>query len=241
MTGGASGIGLATAQLLARGGAQVAVFDRDVGVLPAGLYGVRCDVSNDASVRRAIDGVADRLDGVDVLVNNAGVGAAGTVEDNNDAEWHRVLDVNVVGIARVTRAALPHLRRSGRPAIVNVCSIAATVGLPQSALYSASMGAVLALTKAMAADYLSEGIRVNCVNPAPVDAFWAHRQVDGAGDRDIERTALQARQSPGVTVSAEQVASAIVYLASPAAASVTGAALAVDAGTHGVRLRAEAT
>src|SRR5262249_62164239 len=122
------------------------------------------DVTDDASVRSAIAAAAEALGGIDILVNNAGVGAIGTVADNPDDEWHRVFDVNVVGMVRVTRAALPHLRASAHAAIVNTCSIVATAGLPQRALYSATKGAVLSLTLAMAADQLRAGIRVNCVN-----------------------------------------------------------------------------
>nr|WP_165367659.1 SDR family oxidoreductase [Phytoactinopolyspora endophytica] len=241
VTGGASGIGLATARLFVERGAWVAVLDRDVDAVPDGLRGVRCDVSDDASVRRAVDVAAGALGGVDVLVNNAGVGASGTVQDNDDAEWHRVLDVNVVGIARVSRAVLGYLRRSDRAAVVNTCSIAATAGLTRRALYSASKGAVLALTLAMAADHVREGIRVNCVNPATVDTPWVQRLLNDAEDPVAERAALQERQPTGRLVTAAEVAQAIVYLASPAAGSVTGTALAVDGGMQGLRLRPAGT
>ncbi|MFE2873196.1 SDR family NAD(P)-dependent oxidoreductase, partial [Embleya sp. NPDC059259] len=166
VTGGASGIGLATARMLTARGATVAVLDRDPAALAGDpeLISFTADVTDDASVGAAVRDAVARLGGLDILVNNAGIGAAGTVADNADAEWHRVLDVNVVGLVRVTRAALPHLRASAHAAIVNTCSIAATAGLPQRALYSASKGAVLALTLAMAADHVREGIRVNCVN-----------------------------------------------------------------------------
>src|SRR4030095_8153181 len=106
---------------------------------------------------------------------NAGIGAQGTVEGNSLEEWRRVLDVNLLGLVRTSRAALPHLRRSGRAPIVTTCSVAATAGLPERALYSASKGAVLALTLAMAADHLREGIRVNCVNPGTADTPWVRR------------------------------------------------------------------
>src|SRR5690349_8798883 len=138
VTGGASGIGLATARLLAERGARVTALDRSVGGLPEPLFGVVADVTDDASVRAAVATAAQRLGGLDILVNNAGIGAQGTVADNPDDEWHRVLDVNVVGMVRVTRAALPHLRRSRSAAIVNTCSIVAHTGLPDRALYSAS-------------------------------------------------------------------------------------------------------
>ena len=151
------------------------------------------------------------------MSNNAGVGAQGTVETNLDDEWHRVFDVNVVGIVRVTRAALPHLRRSGRAAIVNTCSVVATVGLPERALYGATKGAVYALTLAMAADHLSDGIRVNCVSPGTVDTPWVGRLLQKAGDPAAARAALQARQPLGRMVSADEVAAAIAYLIGPSA------------------------
>ncbi|MFJ5217320.1 SDR family NAD(P)-dependent oxidoreductase [Streptomyces sp. NPDC088354] len=237
VTGGASGIGLATARLLAERGARVAVLDLAPGALPEPLLAFKADVSDDASTRAAVDAAAQELGGLDILVNNAGIGAAGTVEDNPDEQWHRVLDVNVLGMVRTTRAALPHLRRSAHAAVVNTCSIAATAGLPQRALYSASKGAVLSLTLAMAADHVREGVRVNCVNPGTADTPWVARLLDAADDPEAERAALRARQPMGRLVTAEEVAAAIVYLASPAAASVTGTALAVDGGMAGLRLR----
>jgi 2-keto-3-deoxy-L-fuconate dehydrogenase len=237
VTGGASGIGLATARLLAARGARVACLDLKPEGLPAPLLGFGVDVRDDASVRAGVAAAADALGGLDVLVNNAGIGAQGTVETNPDEEWLRVLDVNVVGLVRVTRAALPHLRASAHAAIVNTCSIAATTGLPARALYSASKGAVQSLTLAMAADHVREGIRVNCVNPGTVDTPWVRRLLGTAADPGAELAALRARQPTGRLVSAEEVAAAIAYLASPAAGSTTGTVLAVDGGMQGLRLR----
>ncbi|MGW3355416.1 SDR family NAD(P)-dependent oxidoreductase [Streptomyces bungoensis] len=237
VTGGASGIGLATARMLAGQGAAVAVLDLDPSGVPRPLLALKADVTDDAAVRGAVADAAERLGGLDVVVNNAGIGAQGTVEDNPDEQWHRVLDVNVLGIVRTSRAALPYLRRSPNAAIVNTCSVAATAGLPQRALYSASKGAVLSLTLAMAADHVREGIRVNCVNPGTADTPWVARLLDAADDPETERAALVARQPMGRLVTAEEVAAAVVYLASPAAASVTGTALAVDGGMQGLRLR----
>lgn len=234
VTGGGSGIGLATARLLASRGAQVAVLDLKPG---DEFISVAADVTDDASVRLAVETAAGRLGGIDILVNNAGIGSIGTVADNPDEEWHRVFDVNVVGMVRVSRAALPYLRRSGHAAIVNTCSIAATAGLPQRALYSATKGAVLSLTLAMAADHLREGIRVNCVNPGTADTPWVGRLLEQADDPAAERAALAARQPMGRLVTADEVAAAIAYLAGPAAASVTGTAIAVDGGMAGLRLR----
>ena len=237
VTGGASGIGRAAAELLLERGASVAVLDRDVSGAPAGMPALQADVTDDAAVRAAVARAAEELGGLDVLVNNAGVGAQGDVAANDDAEWQRVFDVNVFGLVRVARAALPHLRESSSAAIVNTCSIAATAGLPNRALYSATKGAVYSLTLAMAADHVAEGIRVNCVMPGTADTPWVQRLLDAAGDPEAERAALEARQPMGRLVSAREVAEAIVYLASPGAASTTGTALAVDGGMQGLRLR----
>jgi NAD(P)-dependent dehydrogenase (short-subunit alcohol dehydrogenase family) len=236
VTGGASGIGLAAAELLLARGASVAVLDRAGSAPPSAAF-VAADVSDDTAVRAAVAEAVSGLGGLDVLVNNAGIGAQGTLEDNDDDEWHRVFDVNVVGMVRVTRAALPYLRESSAAAIVNTCSVAATAGLPNRALYSATKGAVLSLTLAMAADLVADGIRVNCVNPGTADTPWVGRLLEAADDPEAERAALDARQPMGRLVTAEEVAEAIAYLASPAAASTTGTFLPVDGGMQGLRLR----
>lgn len=238
VTGGASGIGLATALMLARRGARVAVLDL-AGPPPGAsdqIRGFACDVADSASVESAVGAACSSLGGLDVLVNNAGVGAQGTVADNSDEEWVRVFQVNVLGIVRVVRAALPALRRSAHAAIVNTCSVAASTGLPQRALYSASKGAVAALTRAMAADHLREGIRVNCVSPGTVDTPWVGRLLSQAPDPEAERAALTARQPHGRLVSPDEVAAAICYLASPASGSTTGTDLVVDGGLMSLRL-----
>ncbi|WP_204005564.1 SDR family NAD(P)-dependent oxidoreductase [Virgisporangium aurantiacum] len=237
VTGGASGIGLATATFLSARGARVACLDLNIDGLPEPLIGIVADVTDDATVRAGVAEAVERLGQLDILVNNAGIGAVGTVEDNSDEEWHRVLDVNVVGMARVSRAALPHLRRSEHAAIVNTCSIAAHTGLPDRALYSASKGAVQSLTAAMAADHVREGIRVCCVNPGTADTPWIRRLLAQADDPDAELAALNARQPTGRMVSADEVAAAIGYLASPLASATTGTVLSVDGGMHGLRLR----
>ncbi len=237
VTGGGSGIGLATARLLAARGAAVACLDLDPSAAEP-LLAITADVTDEDSVRKGVDAAAERLGGVDVLVNNAGIGARGTIEANPYEEWRRVLDVNVLGIVRTTRAALPYLRASAHAAIVNTCSVAATVGLPERALYSASKGAVQALTLAMAADHVREGIRVNCVSPGTVDTPWVRRLLDAAADSDAEARALARRQPMGRLVTAEEVAAAVAYLAGPLAAATTGTALAVDGGLQGLRLRA---
>ena len=236
VTGGSSGIGLATARRLAELGGLVLAFDLAAPPETSGIDWVRCDVADDASVSAAIGAAVERLGGLDVVINNAGVGAAGTVADNSDDEWHRVFDINVVGAVRVSRAALPALRASGRACIVNTCSVAATVGLPQRALYSATKGAIWALTRAMAADHLHDGIRVNCVSPGTVDTPWVRRLLAAAEDPAAELASLVARQPHGRLVSPDEVAEAICYLAGPRAGSTTGVDLSVDGGLAAVRL-----
>ena len=240
VTGGVSGIGLAIAATFAAEGAAVVVLDLESGrpdVLTAEIGYVTASITDDTAVRAAVNAALETLGGLDILVNNAGIGAQGTVEDAPDEEWHRVLDVNVVGTARVSRAAWPALRASAHAAVVNTCSIAATAGLPQRAVYSASKGAVAALTRAMAADGMPDGIRVNAVNPGTADTPWVGRLLDSAADQAGERAALEARQPHGRLVSADEVAHAVLYLASSRAGSTTGAEIAVDGGMAGLRLR----
>jgi NAD(P)-dependent dehydrogenase (short-subunit alcohol dehydrogenase family) len=237
VTGGGAGIGLAIVEDLASRGATAVALDLDTSKVPVHLASVHCDVSDRASVQAAIGEVGTVHGRLDVLVNNAGISAVGTVEENDDEQWSRVLDINVVGIARATAAALPLLRASEHAAVVNLCSIAALNGLPQRALYSASKGAVLALTYAMATDHVREGIRVNCVSPGTVHTGFVDRMLQGFDDPAKEKEALDARQATGRMVTPAEVAAAVAYLASPLSGSTTGTALEVDGGVTHLRVR----
>jgi len=237
VTGGASGIGRATVDALHAAGARVAVLDLSVDTLPDGVAGYPTDVTDRHSVDTAVDAVVERFGGIDVLVNSAGVSCVGTVEESTEADWDRVLDINVRGTARACAAALPHLRRSAHAAIVNVCSIGALNGLPQRAVYNASKGAVLSLTYAMATDHVAEGVRVNCVSPGTVSTPFVERMLQQFPDPVAERAALDARQATGRMVTPEEVAGAILYLASPRSGSTTGTALEVDGGVTHLRVR----
>ena len=157
VTGAGSGIGLATAKMLADGGATVFGLDIAEGGLAGVGQWIQCDVSDDASVEAAFAKISQ----LDILINSAAISAVGNVEANPSDEWNKVMNINVVGIVRTARYSLPLLRKSKCASIVNVCSVAATAGIPKRALYSSTKGAVLSLTMAMANDYVAEGIRVN--------------------------------------------------------------------------------
>ena len=236
VTGAGSGIGLAVAQHFHDNGAKVYGLDLLEGSMSPYAHFIACDIGDPTSVSSAFGELAKQTQVVDILANNAGVGAIGSVEQATEEEWHKVLNINVVGTSRISAAAMPFLRKSKSPAIVNTCSIAETAGLPGRAIYSASKGAIMSLTLAMAADHIAEGIRINCVNPGTTDTPWVERLLLRAQDPEKERDALEARQPMGRLVSAQEVARAIAYLASPRQASTTGTILAVDGGMQGLRI-----
>jgi NAD(P)-dependent dehydrogenase (short-subunit alcohol dehydrogenase family) len=236
ITGAGSGIGLAAAKKFKAQGAEVFGLDLQAGELANFGTWVQCDIGSDESVTQAFKEISSKVTKIDVLINNAGVGAQGGVEAATTDEWNKVLNINVIGTSRVSAAALPLLRKSTDAAIVNTCSVVATVGLPKRAIYSASKGAILSLTLAMAADLLPEKIRVNCVNPGTAETPWIGRLLSQATDPAKERAALEARQPMGRLVSADEVANAIIYLAHPEQKSTTGTVLAVDGGLHSLNL-----
>ena len=237
VTGGGAGIGAATIRALQARGAATAALDLDPSNAPEGALRIQVDVTDTAAVRAAVDRAAEELGGIDIVINNAGIGAQGEVDANDDAEWARVLDVNVVSVARVTTAALPHLRRSEAAAVVNTASIASVLGLPDRVLYSASKGAVQSMTLAMAADWVADGIRVNAVVPGTANTPWIGRLLEKADDPEAERAALDARQPHGRLVEPEEVAEAHCYLASPRNRSTTGVLLPIDGGMTNLRTR----
>ena len=236
VTGAGSGIGLEVVKGLKAQGATVFGLDIQEGAMSEYAQYIKCDVGSSESVKSAFAQIAAKTSVIDVLVNNAGVGAIGTVTEATEEEWVRVLNINVIGTGRVSAAAMPHLKQSKCAAIVNTCSLVATAGVPKRAVYGASKGAVYALTLAMAADGLADGVRVNCVNPGTSDTPWVKNLLSKATDPDKELVALQARQPLGRLISPVEVASAIIYLANPAQASTTGTAIAVDGGVQGLRI-----
>ena len=225
VTGSSGGIGSAIASRFTAAGDVVVGLDLLEGV----------DVSQPDDCRAATARVLAAHGRIDVLCNNAGVGAVGDVVASTPEDWERVFSVNVFGVANMSRAVLPVMRAAGRGVVVNTCSVVASVGLVERAVYSASKGAVLALTRAMAVDELPYGIRVNCVSPGTVASPWVERTVAAQPDPDAALEALRRRQPLGRMVTCDEVAAAVVYLADDSTFT-TGADLLLDGGITGVRV-----
>jgi NAD(P)-dependent dehydrogenase (short-subunit alcohol dehydrogenase family) len=168
--------------------------------------------------------------GLDVLVNNAGVGVAATAPDTSVEDWRRVLDVCMTGTFFGLKHAIPLMREGRGGSIINMSSIAAIVGIPDRAAYCAAKGGILALTRAAAIDHVGEGIRVNCIAPGTVDTPWIGRITAGYDDPAAARAAMEARQPHGRLVTPEEIAAMAAYLASDEAASAVGAVMVVDGG-----------
>ncbi len=225
VTGARGGIGQAIVEAFTALGDQVVGLDLLDGF----------DVTDAHTCAEAAAQIIAEHGAVDVLCNNAGIAATGDVVASTPDEWERVFAVNVFGMANMSRAFLPAMRAAGRGAIVNTCSVVASVGLVERAVYGASKGAVLALTKAMAADEIVHGIRVNCVSPGTVWSPWVERLVQTTPDPAAAEEALRRRQPLGRMVSCEEVADAIVYLSAPTTFT-TGADFLLDGGITGVRI-----
>jgi meso-butanediol dehydrogenase/(S,S)-butanediol dehydrogenase/diacetyl reductase len=251
VTGGGSGIGRATALALAREGAAVLVADRDAGAAEGtcsaiGDSGGRaepatCDVADEASVE-AMFAVADRLGQVDILVNNAGLGAGGDAVNTTVEEWDLTLGVNVKGAWLCSRALLRRVLEAGRPAvIVNTSSTNAFYAEPGSAAYTASKGAVSALTRSMALDYASRGVRVNCVCPGIIDTPMTRPMLAAQPDPEATRRHWDSLHAIGRMGQPEDIAETIVFLATDEARFMAGSELVVDGGLSiGTRIFPEA-
>ncbi|MEJ8846144.1 SDR family NAD(P)-dependent oxidoreductase [Variovorax rhizosphaerae] len=236
VTGGAAGIGQAVVAVLQSHGYIVGAVDLTAKGVPEGATALVADVRDQAALDQAIGGFGEAHGRIDVLVNNAGVSFVGTIEDGSDADWHRIYDINVVGMMRATRAALPWLRRSSDAAIVNMSSCTAVNGLPQRALYSATKGAVQSMTMAVAADLVTEGIRVNCVSPGTVDTPFMAELAARDPDPAAKRASFESRQPTGRMISAQEVGEAVAYLARSGAHSTVGSVINLDGGMTALRM-----
>ncbi len=234
VTGAGSGIGRATALLLAREGARVLAADlqataaaetaeqADGTVIPADV-----DVSDERAVRQLFQRCEDELGAPKLLANIAGVGSTTTAPDTSLEDWERVFAVNARGTFLCCKHAIPRMVAAGGGSIVNMASIAGLVGLKNRAAYCASKGAVVALTRALALDHVADRVRVNCICPGTVDSPWVRRLLEDAGE-PLE--SLVARQPLGRLGTPEEIAAAVLYVASDAAAFMTGSALVIDGG-----------
>ncbi len=225
ITGASGGIGSAISKRFMNDGDVVVGLDLLDGF----------DVTDPAACAEAVGRIVDEHGRIDVLCNNAGIASVGDVVDSTPDDWQRVFGVNVFGVANMSRAALPAMRAGSGGAVINTCSVAASVGLVQRAVYSASKGAVLALTKAMAADEAHHGIRVNCVSPGTVASPWVERLVAQTEDPEATMDALRRRQPLGRLVGVDEVADAVAYLAAPTTFT-SGADFLLDGGITGMRL-----
>jgi NAD(P)-dependent dehydrogenase (short-subunit alcohol dehydrogenase family) len=231
VTGAGSGIGWEMTRLFLEEGAQVIGADLDPDSVPAEAHAVRADISVEDDIARLFDTAARHFDGgADILCNNAGIGSTTDVLDATVEEWDRVFAVNVRGTFLCTKYALPHMLGQGHGVIVNTASVAGMIGLPDRASYSASKGAVIALTKQVAVQWAKEGIRCNCICPGTVDSPWVGRLLAQADDSDARRAQLVARQPMGRLARPVEVATAALYLASEDAAFVTGSEFVIDGG-----------
>jgi meso-butanediol dehydrogenase/(S,S)-butanediol dehydrogenase/diacetyl reductase len=243
ITGAARGIGYATARLFAREGASLGLMDRDPATLTsavkelateipgAAIYWRQADISDHAASAAAMDQLVAELGKLDILVNNAAERAFGPVADATPKGWAKVLEVNVTGFAMCSRAALPHLRKSGHGSIVNVSSVFAIAGRGNMGLYDASKAAALALTRVLACEEARHGIRVNAVCPSSTWTPWTYGRAEARGMSLEELKAKGAMPCLlGRWAEADDVAFPILWLASSEASFITGVALPVDGG-----------
>jgi 2-keto-3-deoxy-L-fuconate dehydrogenase len=241
VTGAASGIGQATAAAMRDVGFIVGALDLTVQGLPDGTVPLLADVRDATAVTAAIDAFAALHGRIDLLVNNAGVSFVGGIEAGSEDDWHRVLDINVLGQMRVLRAALPWLRHSDAASVVAMSSCTATNGIPERALYSASKGAVHAMMLSVATDLVGEGICVNSIAPGTVDTAFMAELANRAPEPAAKRREFEARQPTGRMVAPAEIANAVLFLADPINRSITGTTLVLDGGMGTIRNTATRT
>ncbi|WP_033289268.1 SDR family oxidoreductase [Amycolatopsis jejuensis] len=224
VTGGGSGIGRAIAEEFTRAGAQVVVVDR------TGESGVIGDVGRAETWDEVRETVLERWGRWDVLVNNAGYGIRATAEKTSLDEWQAILQTNVTSVFLGSRAAVPVMRENGGGSVVNMASVAGTIGMAERAAYCATKAAVVGLTKAMSVDHAADGIRFNCVAPGTIDTPYFTKIAAEVDDVEAFRAGLAARQPLGRLGQPAEVAAAALFLASAESSFATGSVVTVDGG-----------
>jgi NAD(P)-dependent dehydrogenase (short-subunit alcohol dehydrogenase family) len=240
ITGAGSGIGRAMALRFAAEGARVLAADLSAEQAEATATTIRAqngtaealavDVANQIQVQAMVERAHARFGQIDILCNNAGIGSTSSVVDQDPEEWERVMAVNVRGVFLGCKYAIPLMIAQDGGTIINTASVVGLIGTARRAAYSASKGAVIALTRQMAVDFVQQKIRVNCICPGTVDSPWVGRLLAQSDDPDSLRRALELRQPMGRLGTPEEVAGAALYLASDDAAFITGTALVIDGG-----------
>lgn len=240
VTGAGAGIGRAIALRLAAEGALLTLADLDEPAVQETARQIEAaggealvqptNVTEAAELEHLVRVAVEHWGGLDVMVNNAGVGVAATSEETSEEDWDRLMAVNLKGTFLGIKYSVPAMRDSGGGSIVNMSSIAALVGIPDRAAYCAAKGGILALTRAAAVDHVGEGIRINCIAPGTVDTPWVERITAGYDDPEEARARMEARQPHGRLVSPEEIAAMAAYLASDESASCVGACMVVDGG-----------
>lgn len=230
VTGAASGIGAASAESFLAEGAVVIAGDQEPDAVPEGCRPYMVDVSSEEDVKGLIAEALASTDRLDVVCNNAGIGSTTDALSCSVEEWDRVFAVNARGVFLGTKHALTVMIPARRGSIVNTASVGGLVGLNDRAAYCASKGAVIAFTKQVALQYAGTGVRCNCVCPGTVDSPWVGRLMQEASDPEERRAMLVARQPVGRLGTPEEIAKAILYLASDDASFITGSALVIDGG-----------
>jgi NAD(P)-dependent dehydrogenase (short-subunit alcohol dehydrogenase family) len=240
ITGAAAGIGEASARLFAREGARLVLVDVDAEQLgrlteeleQSGTMVVETagDVADAAVCRKIMDRVANQFGRIDVLFNNAGIVLNGSLLDCTEDDWDRTMGVNLKSMYLLCREAIPLMRKQGSGCIINMSSIAGTNGIPNRGVYSVSKAGVIGLTKSLAADFVKEGIRVNCICPATVDTPSLRQRIASSPDPEAALRAFVARQPMGRIARPDEIASMALYLASDDSAFMTGQAIIMDGG-----------
>ncbi len=237
VTGGASGIGLAITKRFASEGAKIIIADlnlesakEEAKAIGENVYSYQVDMTNSNEVQSLMNYVSENFNKLDIMVNNAGIGAASKAHETSEETWQKVIDVNLKGTFLGMKYSIPLMLKNKSGSVINITSIAALVGLPERAVYSAAKGGILSLTRAAAIDYVSDGIRINCIAPGTVDTPWIKRITDSYDDPNTARNNMIARQPHGRLVAPEEIAAMAAYLASDESKSTIGAVMVVDGG-----------